>query len=166
MYPAHRPARPWHSIRVKRAPRWTRSGLLATFVAGAAPSWPADLFFADSAPLAPGRMEIVVREVERRPRISIVQVEITKVGSSVGSSFFILCSVRQMVKARGATPHIAKIDLPGKGSRMAVGLLAKADEDPATLGAEFAAPGAKVEVLDLERFAPICDGTGRPKPPP
>ena len=146
------------------APLAVRSCGMAAFVAGAAFAAP-DLFIADSAPLAPGRMEIVVREVERRPRISIVQVEITKVGSSVGSSFFILCSVRQLAKARGATPHIAKIDLPGKGSRMAVGLLSGPGEPPAALGAEFAVEGAKIDVMDLERFAPICDGAGRPAKP-
>lgn len=137
--------------------------LAAALAAASFSAAPQDLFLADSAKDAPGRMEIVVREVERRPRISLVNVEITKVGSSVGSSFFILCSVRQMVKARGAGPHIAKIDLAGKPSRMAVGLLARPDEPPQSLGAEFAVEGAKIDVIDLERFAPICDGRGRPQ---
>ncbi len=141
-----------------------RSSLLfAAAIAASTPAAPQDLFLADSAKDMPGRMEIVVREVERRPRISLVDVEITKVGSSVGSSFFILCSVRKMVKARGAGPHIAKIELPGKPSRMAVGLLARPEEPPQSLGAEFAVEGAKIDVIDLERFAPICDAKGRPE---
>jgi hypothetical protein len=35
-------------------------------------------------------MDIVLKEVERRPRASLVEIKINSVGSSVGSSFFIL----------------------------------------------------------------------------
>ena len=62
------------------------------------------LFEADSKQFGSSKMDIVLKEVERRPRASVVEIRINSVGSSVGSSFFILCSIRQLAKLHGSVP--------------------------------------------------------------
>jgi len=76
----------------------------------------------------------------------------------VGSSFFILCSVRELARQRGASPYVVKIEEHrNKPYDMIVGFLASPDEDPAGLGPEFAALPARPAVIDLGRVARICD---------
>ncbi|ABQ27502.1 hypothetical protein [Geotalea uraniireducens] len=62
-----------------------------------------ELFRATS--LKPGGtgMDIILQEVERRPASSVVDIKINRIGSSVGSSFFLLCSLRTMAQARADT---------------------------------------------------------------
>jgi hypothetical protein len=121
----------------------------------------AQLFESHSKRLGEDKMDIVVREVERRPRVSVLDVEIRSVGSSVGSSFFILCSVRQLAQQRGNHRYVAKIEKHGKTMQMMVGFLARQDESPANLGYEFSSLTAPKDVIDLEQFAPICDAKKR-----
>ena len=68
-------------------------------------------------------MDIKVREVERRERSSVIQVDIQSVGSSVGSSFFLLCSIRQLALQRGGFHHINKIEEYPQRGQMLIGFL-------------------------------------------
>ena len=115
------------------------------------------LFESDSKRLGNSKMDIVVREVERRPFVSVLNIEINTVGSSVGSSFFLLCSVRQLARLRGNYRYIAKIEKHGKPAQMIVGFLDAKDASIDKLGQEFRALKSPQDVLDLEQFASICD---------
>lgn len=99
------------------------------------------------------KTDIVVKEIERRPRASVLEITIRSVGSSVGSSFFLLCSIRQLAQIRGGYRYIAKLEEHPTRGQMLVGFLRAADEPPANAGAELAASVA----IDLDQFAPICD---------
>jgi hypothetical protein len=149
-------------MHIPSSPAWRTIGLM---MAIALTNAQAQLFEADSKRLAgSGKMDIVVREIERRPRVSVLAIEIQAVGSSVGSSFFLLCSVRELARQRGSSPYIAKVEQDGRPARMIVGFLASREEDPGKLGPEFAALRAPQDVIDLEQFAPICDGMKRDAP--
>jgi hypothetical protein len=100
-------------------------------------------------------MDIVIKEVDRRERSSILDLKITNIGSSVGSSFFIVCSISRLAQIRGDYRYVVKLDQTPKQGQMTIGFLRSATEDPATLGRGFENLGAK-DVLDLEQFAPIC----------
>jgi len=125
-------------------------------LAGAdAAAQPGPLFEARSP--AGGRMDIVIRETERRPRASVLDIEIRQVGSSVGSSFFLLCSIRTLARLRGGTSYIVKLEeTPGRG-QMLVGFLSSADEPPGNADPAFRAALGAAQVLELEQFAPICE---------
>jgi hypothetical protein len=114
------------------------------------------LFEADSKQFASSKMDIVLKEVERRPRASVVEIKINSVGSSVGSSFFILCSIRQLGQLRGRYRYVVKLEEHPKRGHMLVGFLGGAEESPASAGPEFVRTGRDA-VIDLEQFAPICD---------
>ena len=118
----------------------------------------AQLFESDSKRLSGAKMDITVKEVERRPRASVIAVTINRLGSSVGSSFFILCSIRQLANQRGNFRYIVKVEEKPKPGQMTVGFLREPSEAPAALGAEFTATDPINGVIDLEQFAPICDG--------
>ena len=110
-------------------------------------------FQSDSKRFGNPKMDILITEVDRRPRTSVVDIKIKAIGSSVGSSFFILCSLRDLAGQRGGFRHIVKIeDNPGRG-QMLVGFLKSVDEAPEILDPQFA--GARI--IDLEQFAPICN---------
>ncbi len=93
--------------------------------------------------------DIVVKEIERRPRASVLEITI----HSVDSSFFLLYSIRQLAQIRGGYRYIAKLEEHPTRGQMLVGFLRAADEPPANAGAELAASVA----IDLDQFAPICD---------
>ncbi len=115
------------------------------------------LFEAWSKDIAPeGRMDIVVSEVERLPRSSVIRIDIRTVGSSVGSSFFLLCSVRNLAKVRGAGPWIAMLEEHPAKKHSIIAFLASQDEDPAAADERLRAKPA-TKVIELEQFAPICD---------
>ena len=107
--------------------RWAVTALGALLLS-AAPAG-GKLFEADSRGLGHAQMDIVVKEVERRLRSSVVEVTITARGSSVGGSMFILCSLRQLAQLRGHR-HIVKLDDQPKRGQMLVGFLQGPDEDP------------------------------------
>jgi len=104
-------------------------------------------------------MDIVVKEVERRPRASVLDIRITAVGSSVGASFFLLCSIRRLAQLRGGFRYIAKLEETPKRGQMLVGFLNGPDDPPAGTDPAFIAAGARTTVADLEQFAPICDSS-------
>lgn len=122
---------------------------MATAAASQAP-----LFESDSKRFGNPKMDIVVAEVERRPRVSVLEIRIKAIGSSVGSSFFLLCSVRELARERGNFRYISKVE---GNRRMLIGFLQHAGEPAANLGQEFAEAGAAATEIDLEQSAPICD---------
>ena len=103
------------------------------------------------------KMDIVLREVERRPHSSVLEITITSIGSSVGASFFILCSVRQLAQLRGNSRYIVKLEDRPRRGQMLVGFLRGPGETLADIGPEFAGLDAREAVLDLDQFAEICD---------
>jgi hypothetical protein len=132
----------------------TASLILILFFAAPARS---QLFESDSKRIGNSKIDIVVKEVDRRARSSVIQIDIKAVGSSVGSSFFLLCSIRQLARQRGNFRFIVKIEEQPKPGQMIVGFLREANEDPAALGVEFKTLGKTKAIIDLEEFAPICD---------
>jgi len=130
---------------------------LCCLAAGIAHAQSAPLFEARSAGPGAGRMDIVIRETERRPRASVIDIEIRDVGSSVGSSFFLLCSIRKLARQRADTTYVVKLEETPKRGQMLIGFLSSAGEPPGNADPAFAKAGAAAKVIDLERFAPICD---------
>lgn len=134
--------------------RFVPAALMLAAIATAAAEVP--LFESDSKRFGNPKMDIVVAEVERRPRVSVLDIRIKAIGSSVGSSFFLLCSVRDLARQRGNFRYVSKIEKTADG-RMLIGFLQHAGEPAANLGPEFAAAGGTATEIDLEQFAPICD---------
>lgn len=126
------------------------AGLLATLLPLSAA---AQSFVADSKRLGDGRMDIVITETERGARTSLLEIRIGRIGSSVGSSFFIVCSLRDLARQRGGFRHVAKLEFGGTRPQMLVGFLERADEAPERLDPRLVGQ----PVIDLEQFAPICD---------
>ena len=126
-----------------------------SFLAGAAGSQ-VQHFESRSKRLDGDKMDIVVREIERRERSSVLEIAIKSVGSSVGASFFLLCSIRRLALERGNYRYVGKIeDRPQRG-QMIIGFLRDPKEDLSAIAPEFQAPADKAAVIDLEQFAPIC----------
>ncbi|MEK6243676.1 MAG: hypothetical protein AABM33_04160 [Pseudomonadota bacterium] len=139
--------------------RWKAGAACAALaLAGAhAIAQPRPLFEAHSAGLGGGKMDISIREIERRPRASVLDIEVRQIGSSVGSSFFLLCNVRKLDRARGGTGHIVKLEEHPRPGQMLIGFLKFAAEPPGNADPAFAAAGGKAQVVELGQFAPICD---------
>jgi hypothetical protein len=87
------------------------------FLVVAVPPALGQLFEADSKRLGNSKMDIVLKEIERQPRASVVEVKINSVGSSVGSSFFILCSVRQLAQLRALIVLLSSWKTSRSGAR-------------------------------------------------
>lgn len=114
----------------------------------------AENFRSDSKRFENSKMDIVITEVERQPRTSVIDIAIMSVGSSVGSSFFIVCSLRDLARQRGNFRHVVKVDEQPRRGQMLVGFLNAPDDPPEQLDARFSGQ----PVIDLEQFAPICAG--------
>jgi len=121
------------------------------------PSASGQLFEADSKQYGHSKMDIVVKEVERRDRSSVMDITISKVGSSVGSSFFLLCSLRKLARLRGSFRYIVKIEEIPKRGQMLVGFLRTPEETLSAIDPAFAGLDPRTAVIDLEQFAAICD---------
>ena len=117
----------------------------------------AQLFEAESKREGNSKMDIVIREVERWPHASVIDIKITDVGSSVGSSFFLLCSIRQLAQLRGNYRYAVKIEEKPMRGQMLIGFLRNPADSVADLGPEFAAIGGGTPVIDLDEFAQICE---------
>ena len=113
----------------------------------------AELFRSDSKRLNNSTMDIVITETERHPRTSVVEIQIKTIGSSVGSSFFLLCSIRDLAQQRGRYRYIAKIEGQPSRNHMLIGFLRNATEAPEQLDTRLAGQ----QVINLQQFAPICD---------
>ena len=113
----------------------------------------AEGFRSDSKRFGNPKMDIVITETERGPRTSVLDIQVKAVGSAVGSSFFIVCSLRDLARERGRHRHIVKVEEQPRRGQMLVGFLNSADEAPEKLDPRFA--GQKV--IDVEYFSPVCD---------
>ena len=104
---------------------------------------------------------VTVTEVERAPRLSVLEIATTGRLPSVGSSLFVACSVLKLARERGFR-FVAQKDEKG---RIQLGFLDRIEDDAAkALGPAFEnlAPGRK---YDAEFVAPICDAPQPPPPP-
>lgn len=113
----------------------------------------AEHFRSDSKRFGNPKMDIVLTETERLARTSIVKIQITAIGSSVGSSFFLLCSLRDLARQRGHSRYIVKAEEVPRRNQMLVGFLNGPTEEPARLDPRLTGQ----PVIDLDYFAPICD---------
>ncbi len=113
----------------------------------------AENFRSDSKRLGNSKMDIVLTETQRQARTSIVEIQITAIGSSVGSSFFILCSLRDLARQRNHSRYIVKAEDVPRRNQMLVGFLASATEAPEQLHPRLAGQ----QVIDLDYFAPVCN---------
>lgn len=113
----------------------------------------ADGFRSDSKRFGNPKMDIVITESARQARTSVLDIRINSVGSSVGSSFFIVCSLRDLARQRGNYRHVVKVEEKPRRNQMLVGFLDDAGEPAEKLDARFAGQ----QVIDLEQFAPICE---------
>ena len=137
----------------------TRKGVLIIVIAmqmAAASVAKGQLFESESKKLGGSKMDIIVKEIERRERSSVVETKINAIGSSVGSSFFLLCGLRRLALERGGYRYIVRIEELPKRGQMLVGFLRSPDERLASLGKELSKIAAKDAVTDLEQFAEIC----------
>lgn len=119
------------------------------------PVW-SQLFESDSKRFGNSKMDIRVTEIERRERSSVIQIDIKSAGSSVGGSFFLLCSIRDLALERGGYRHIVKIEEYPKPGQMLIGFLRSGEENLATLGPEFKKISGREAVIDLDKFAELC----------
>ena len=138
---------------MQRSIRWW--GICFAILCGT-PTAHGQLFEADSKRYGNPKMDIVMTEVERRPYSSVIDIKITLIGSSVGSSFFLLCSIRQLAQLRGNYRYIVKLEEKPKRGQMLIGLLRNSSEKLSDLGPEFADVDARKAVIDLDQFAEIC----------
>ena len=113
----------------------------------------AETFRSDSKRLKSTNMDIVITETERSERTSVVHIHIKAIGSSVGSSFFLLCSVRGLAQQRGPYRYIAKAEGQPHPNHMLIGFLKSLTDKPEQLDPRLMGQ----QVIDLEQFAPICD---------
>ena len=95
-------------------------------------------------------------EVERRPHSSVIDVKITLTGSSVGASFFLLCSIRQLAQLRGNYRYIVKLEEKPKRGQMLIGFLRDPSESLSAIGPEFAEIDVHKTVIDIDQFAELC----------
>ncbi|MBI5816195.1 MAG: hypothetical protein HZB29_11375 [Nitrospinae bacterium] len=114
------------------------------------------LFEADSKTSGNSKMDIIIKETERRPQVSVIEIKINNAGSSVGSSFFLLCSIRKLAIERGQYHYIVKLEEIPKRHMMTIAFLERPDEDISGAGPEFTGITPGKGVIDLEQFAPIC----------
>ncbi len=115
-----------------------------------------ELFEVDSKRFGNPKMDIVITEVERRSRSSVIDVKVALVGSSVGSSFFLLCSIRQLAQLRGNYHYIVKLEEKPKRGQMLIGFLRDPSENLSAIGPEFVEGDAQKTVIDLDQFAELC----------
>jgi hypothetical protein len=127
-------------------------GTIILVLLAAAPAI-AETFRSDSKRFEHSKMDIVVTETERHSRTSVVNIQIKAVGSSVGSSFFLLCSVRDLARQRGNYRYIAKVEEQPRRDHMLIGFLQSVTEPPEQLDSRLRSQ----PVIDLEQFSPICD---------
>ena len=97
--------------------------------------------------------KVTVTETAREARYSILRITHEGRLPSVGSSFFIACSVLNLARERGFR-YVAQLET---SATLKIGFLTTLGDDPVkVVGAEFA--GLQPErKYDAEQFAPICD---------
>ena len=97
--------------------------------------------------------QVTVTETERAVRYSVLRITHEGRLPSVGSSFFIACSVLNLARERGFR-YVAQLETSGM---LKIGFLDRLDDDPVkVVGVEFTGLPAERK-YDAEQFAPICD---------
>jgi len=110
----------------------------------------AGLWSADSNEFGKSNIDLSLKEVERRPKSSVVQIDIKKIGSSVGSSMLIACMIHQLADERGGYRYIVKLDeRPNNRGQMLIGFMRNGDEKPKSLDPEFP---EVMNVMDFDIF--------------
>lgn len=125
-------------------------------VSAASPLWSSS-----SKDFGEGRSDFLLREVERRPRSSLLEMEVRNIGASVGSSMIIACMLTRLAEERGRYRYVIKVDFPDTNpERMLVGFSHKPSEKPQSIDPEL--PDSAIEV-DLEVFGPDFNKSCRAK---
>ncbi len=94
-----------------------------------------------------------IKEVERLPRVSVIEIISTGRLHAISSSVFTGCTIVALAHERG-WHYVAQTK---KMTLMRIGSLEKLSDDPATvLGKEFIGVSAKTN-MDIGRFVSSCD---------
>jgi hypothetical protein len=110
------------------------------------------LWSSSSKDFGESRSDFLLREVERRPRSSVLEMEIKNIGASVGSSMIIACMLARLAEERGRYRYLVKVDARAANpGQMLVGFSHKPGERPQSIDPEL--PASAMEV-DLEVFGP------------
>ena len=110
----------------------------------------ASLWSSHSKEFGESKTDLSLKEVERRPKSSVVQIDMKKIGASVGSSMLIACMIHQLADERGGYRYIVKLDeRPNNRGQMLIGFMRNGDEKPKSLDPEFS---EVMSVLDFNIF--------------
>lgn len=112
------------------------------------------LFTANARAQGSPNVDVIVTEIERKERTSIVDVQFNY-GPSVASSVFIACSFAKLAKLRGYR-YTVQVEDFGKEGRYLVGFIPSPSKEAiAALGEEFEKHDLS-QAVDNEIFEPIC----------
>lgn len=112
------------------------------------------LFTANARAQGIPNVDVIVTEVERKERTSIVDVQFNY-GPSVASSVFIACSFAKLAKLRGYR-YTVQVEDFGKEGRYLIGFIPSPSKEAiTTLGSEFKKHDLS-QAIDNEMFEPIC----------
>lgn len=115
------------------------------------------LFTADARAQGSQNVDVIVTEVERQERMSVVDVQFNY-GPSVASSVFIACSFAKLAQLRGYR-YTAQVENFRKEGRYLIGFIPSLSKEAiAALGTEFAKHDV-AQVIDNEVFESICQRT-------
>lgn len=107
--------------------------------------------------------DFTLREVERRPMSSVLQLDIKNMGASVGSSMTIACMLARLAQERGGYRYLIKLEpRPSNHNQMLVGFSHKPNENPQSIDPELP---ASAMVVDLDAFGPGFNHLYRAKKP-
>lgn len=98
------------TLPTAQIPRPHSVWLAVILIAMLIPPATAQSFRSNSKRFGTSNMDIVIIETERQARTSAVDMHITAIGSLVESSFFRLCSMRDLVWKHESYPYIAKVE--------------------------------------------------------
>ncbi len=116
--------------------------LLPPHVPAASATWSSS-----SKDFGESRSDFTMREVERRARSSLVQLDIKNIGGSVGSSMIIACMMARLAEEHGGYRYLVKDDSrPGNPGQMLVGFSHKPHEKPQSIDPELPATAMEVDL--------------------
>ena len=119
------------------------------------------LWSSSSKDFGESRSDFLLREVERRPRSSVLEMEVKNIGASVGSSMIIACMLARLAEERGRYRYVIKVDSRAANPKqMLVGFSHKPSEKPQSIDPEL--PASAMEV-DFEVFGPDFNKSCRAK---
>lgn len=110
------------------------------------------------------RSDFILREVERRPQSSVLQLDIKQIGGSVGASMITACMMIRLAEERGGYRYLVKLDKRATNpGQMLVGFSHQPNPAPQSIDPELP---ASTPVLDLDTFGPEFSKSCRtPKSP-